>query len=59
MTWAGHDFLDAARDVSIWNKAKEHVLKPGFSWSFSILTEFLRMEAQKRLEMAFGLPPSG
>ncbi|MBI3398676.1 MAG: DUF2513 domain-containing protein [Deltaproteobacteria bacterium] len=38
LTWAGHDFLDAMRDDNLWNKAKEHVLKPGglfYFWTTS------------------------
>lgn len=58
MTWAGHEFLDSTRDLSIWNKAKEKVLNPGISWTFSMLTEFLKAEAQRRLCSALGLPPS-
>jgi hypothetical protein len=58
MTWAGHDFLDSTRDPTIWNKAKERVLKPGISWSFSILVEFLKAEAQRQLGSALGLPPA-
>ena len=56
MTWAGHDFLDSTRDPSIWAKAKERVLKPGVSWTFSILVEFLKAEAQRRLGSVLGLP---
>jgi hypothetical protein len=49
LTWAGHDFLDASRDNTIWKKAVEHVIKPGTSWTFSLLTEWLKQEAKKRL----------
>jgi Hypothetical protein (DUF2513) len=49
LTWAGHDFLDAARDNGVWNKAMEHIIKPGVSWSFSILVEWLKQEARRRL----------
>jgi len=58
LTWAGHDFLDSTRDPSIWAKAKERVIKPGASWTFSILVEFLKAEAQRRLGVALGLPPA-
>ena len=58
LTWAGHDFLDSTRDPTIWTKAKERVLKPGISWSFSILVEFLKAEAQRQLGSALGLPPA-
>lgn len=54
MTWAGHDFLDATRDAKIWKLAKERVLKPGLSWTFSMLVDFLKVEAQRRLTSALG-----
>ena len=49
LTWAGHDFLDASRDSTLWKKAVEHIIKPGASWSFSILVEWLKQEARRRL----------
>jgi hypothetical protein len=55
LTWAGHDFLDAARDDTIWKKAKDAILKPGISWTFSILTERLKQEARDKI---FGIPKS-
>jgi len=51
LTWAGHDFLDAARDPTIWQKAKEKVLKPGASWTFGLLVEWLRNEIKLRLNI--------
>ena len=58
MTWEGHDFLDSIRDPSVWQKAKDRVIKPGVSWSFSILVEFLKAEAQRQLGSVLGLPPA-
>ena len=55
MTWEGHDFLDSTRDPSVWEKAKSSVLKPGVSWSFSILTEVLKAEAKRQLGLVTGL----
>ncbi len=49
LTWAGHDFLDSSRDSKIWKLAKEHVLKPGASWSFSLLVEWLKQEAHRQI----------
>ena len=54
MTWAGHEFLDAARDDTIWKKVKEHVIAPGASWTVSLLFEYLKAEIRTRLK----LPPS-
>lgn len=55
MTWAGHDFLDSIRDPSVWAKAKERIIKPGASWTFSILRDFLKAEAQRQLGNILGL----
>jgi hypothetical protein len=41
LTWAGHDFADAISEDNVWNKAKEHVLKPTASWTFDILMKYL------------------
>ena len=49
LTWAGHDFLDSSRDNKIWTMAVNHVIKPGASWTFSILVEWLKQEAQRRV----------
>jgi hypothetical protein len=49
LTWAGHDFLDAARDDKIWHLAKEKFIKPGVSWTFSILLEWLKQQAHQRI----------
>ena len=49
MTWAGHDFLDAARDDSLWRKAKEKVIRPSASWTFGILLEWLKHEIRSHL----------
>lgn len=55
LTWAGHDFLDATKDSKIWKMAKAHVIKPGASWTFSLLLEWLKQQAHERV---FGVPPS-
>jgi hypothetical protein len=47
LTWAGHDFLDSSRDSKIWKMAKEHVIKPGASWTFSLLSEWLKQQARQ------------
>jgi len=57
LTWQGHDFLDAARNDTIWSKAKEKFLKPGISWTFSIVFDFLKAEAQRQIASALGRPP--
>ncbi len=49
MMWAGHDFLDAAREPSLWEKAKQK-LGAGFaSVSFDVLKELLVALARGQL----------
>lgn len=52
LTWAGQDFLDAAKDDTLWKKAKETVLKPGASFSFDLLLAWLKAQ----IGSALGLP---
>jgi hypothetical protein len=39
LTWAGHDFLDAAHDENVWHTAKEKILKSGVAWTFELLKD--------------------
>jgi Hypothetical protein (DUF2513) len=55
LTWAGHDFLDAARNDTVWHTAKEKILKPGVSWTFDLLKATLRALAAQQLAK-HGLP---
>jgi hypothetical protein len=48
MTWGGHDFLDAARDETLWKKAKETVMKPDASYTFENVEEYLKAEIRKQ-----------
>lgn len=41
LTWEGHDFLDAARDNTIWNKAKKNLGNKIVSTSFEVLKSLL------------------
>ena len=52
LTWKGHDFLDLVKNDSIWNKAKEKFLKPGVSFSFEILFEWLKMKAKEKIGLS-------
>jgi len=54
LTWAGHDFLDSTKDSKIWKMAKAHIIKPGASWTFSLLMEWLKQQAHQQV---FGVPP--
>lgn len=55
LTWAGHDFLDAARNDTVWNMAKEKIIESGKSWTISMLTEVLKALAKQELSK-LGLP---
>jgi len=48
MKWSGHDFLDAARDETLWKKAKQTVMKPAASFTFEIVREWLKNEIRAR-----------
>lgn len=49
LTWAGADFLDAARSETIWRKAQTSVIAPTASWTFDILLDWLREEIKQGL----------
>lgn len=44
LTWAGCEFLDAARNDTTWNRVKDKVLAPGMSFTFDVLKEALKAE---------------
>jgi hypothetical protein len=52
LTWQGHEFIDAMRDDTIWNKAKSGALKAG-GWTLHTLLSFGVAELRVKL----GLPP--
>jgi hypothetical protein len=52
LTWAGHDFLDSIKDEGLWSKAKETVLKPAGGVAFSVLLDWAKAEASKRLGLS-------
>lgn len=49
LTWAGCEFVDAIRDETLWAKAKTSVLKPGMSFTFDVLKEWLKTEITQGL----------
>jgi hypothetical protein len=55
LTWNGHEFLDSARSDTVWQIAKQKVLKPGASWTFALLGEVLKTLAKHQLAEA-GIP---
>lgn len=52
LTWEGCDFADSINDETIWNKAKENIIKPGASWTFVLLGEYLKMLLAEKLGLA-------
>lgn len=49
VTWAGYEFLEAAKDETLWGKAKEKVMKPAGGVAFGVLLEWLKAEAKAKL----------
>ena len=48
LTSSGHDFLDAARDNSIWAKAKKYVIEPVGGVGFGVLLAYLKVQASAK-----------
>ena len=57
LTWEGHDFLDAVREDTVWNKIKKNVIKPGASWTFALVVEYAKLEIKNRLFGTGGSTP--
>ena len=51
MTWEGHDFLNAAREDSIWNQAKEQCLKATGLLSIELLKDCLLQTARQSIQI--------
>lgn len=49
LTWAGHDFLEASRDDTIWAKAKKLTVEKGGGITFDLLLAWLKKEGAERL----------
>lgn len=52
LTWKGHEFLDAARNDTIWRKVLERLKKAGVQVPLAVLEEVLKETAKE----ALGLP---
>ncbi|KAF0804618.1 hypothetical protein A167_03680 [Alcanivorax sp. S71-1-4] len=50
LTWAGNEFLEAARSDSVWNKAKAIVLDKTGAISFEVMKTVLVNLAMKAVE---------
>ncbi len=42
LTWAGHEFLDAAKNDTVWKKAKQTIAEKGGNISFEVLKTLLQ-----------------
>ena len=49
LTWKGHEFLDAARDATIWAKAKEQLAKVGGGVALPVLMALLTQYVKDKL----------
>lgn len=49
MTWKGHEFLDNARNESVWSEAKSVVAEKGGSFSLDVFSAVLTHVAVKLL----------
>ncbi|MGE4527447.1 MAG: DUF2513 domain-containing protein [Rhodospirillaceae bacterium] len=56
LTWAGHEFLDAARDDTVWNKGKAAVAKAGGGLAFEVLKSVLVGLCTQAAKSAAGIP---
>lgn len=49
LTWEGYEFIAAAKDDSLWNKAKTVVIKPAGGVALGVLLDWLKAEAKSKL----------
>lgn len=52
ITWAGHEFLDASRNASFWEKAKKVALEKTGALSYDVLKTVLVQLAKNAISMA-------
>lgn len=55
LTWAGHEFLDAARSGTIWSKVKIKAKEKGLEFGqlpFGVLTEYLKQLIKDQLGLS-------
>ena len=52
LTWKGHDFLDNARNDTVWKKVMADAENRGMSLSMSVLNGLLTKAAQKYMGLA-------
>ncbi len=49
ITWEGHEFIGAAKDRHLWDAAKSKVIGPAGTVAFTVLLEWLKVQALKKL----------
>jgi len=49
LTWAGHEFLDAARSETVWKKATSMMKEKGLGVGFEVLKDVLVSVAKQQL----------
>jgi len=49
LTWTGHEFLDAARNENLWNKAKTYLNEKGVEFTFDSIKAALAKLIQDQL----------
>jgi Hypothetical protein (DUF2513) len=52
LTWAGHEFLDAARSDTLWNSAKSKVVNTTGGLAFEFVREVLTQKGKELLGLA-------
>lgn len=52
LTWEGHDFLAAAKNDAIWDRAKKTVLVPAAGATWAVVLEWLKAESLKTFGLA-------
>jgi len=52
MTMAGHDFLDAIRDQSVWDQTKKRLGDAG-GWTLDLVLAVAEQELKRRLGLGF------
>jgi hypothetical protein len=46
---AGHDFLQAMSDDTIWKKVKENIMRPAIGWTLGIAVAYAEQQIRERL----------
>ena len=51
LTWAGHEFLDNARNDTVWNKVTSTIKNAATTASFEVLVEMLKVAVKSCIGM--------